>query len=446
MKEPTISVGILHDDPITFELYGTYRCPEIERDFSGVFTVSRKNDSIRIVQQGKTVCESNEILFEPLDYGVDSIIIRDVVIGVKFHWERKEHQQFRGSLKIVKEGEKLTAVNILPIEQYLLSVISSEMSATSNENLLDAHAIISRSWLLAQIEKSREISKEGKKYQALHQTDDELIRWYDREDHTLYDVCADDHCQRYQGVTKAHTEVVAKSIEKTRGIVLKYNDRICDTRYSKSCGGLTESFENAWEPVKHPYLSSVVDYKDDVPAYKKDFSDERNAEAWIRENPPAFCNTNDASILSQVLLDYDQETSDFFRWKVEYTQKEIAALIGQKTELDFGDILDLIPVERGHSARLVKLKIVGSKKTLIIGKDLEIRRALSPSHLYSSAIVVDKFDIVNEVPQKFVLTGAGWGHGVGLCQIGAAVMGAQGYTYEQILKHYFRGAEILKIY
>jgi stage II sporulation protein D len=368
------------------------------------------------------------------------------VIGVKFHWERKEHQQFRGSLKIVREEDKLTAVNILPIEQYLLSVISSEMSATGNENLLDAHAIISRSWLLAQIEKSREIRKGGKKYDAVHQTDDELIRWYDREDHTLYDVCADDHCQRYQGVTKAHTEAVGKSIEKTRGIVLKYEGRICDTRYSKSCGGLSESFENAWEPVKHPYLSSIVDFKDDIPIYNKDFTDEKNAEKWIRENPPAFCNTTDTSILSQVLLDYDQETSEFFRWKVEYTQKEISALIREKTGFDFGEILDLIPVERGYSSRLVKLKIVGTEKTLTIGKDLEIRRALSPSHLYSSAIVVDKVDIVNGVPQKFVLTGAGWGHGVGLCQIGAAVMGAEGYLYEQILRHYFRGAEVEKLY
>jgi stage II sporulation protein D len=446
MTEPTISVGILHHDPITIELYGTYRCRDSDRDYSGVFTASRKNDSIKIVQQGKTVCEAKEILFEPLDYEVDSIIIRDVIIGVKFHWERKEHQQFRGSLKIIAEGDKLTAVNILPIEQYLLSVISSEMSATSNDNLLDAHAIVSRSWLLAQIEKSREIRKEGKKYQALHQTDDELIRWYDREDHTLYDVCADDHCQRYQGVTKAHTEAVAKSMEKTRGIVLKYKDRICDTRYSKSCGGLTESFENAWEPAKHPYLSSIVDHIDELPAYNKDFSDEENAEIWIRAKPPAFCNTADASILSQVLLDYDRETSDFFRWRVNYTQKEIASLIREKTGFDFGDILDLIPIERGHSARLVKLKIVGSKKIFTIGKDLEIRRTLSPSHLYSSAIIVDKLDIVNGVPQKFVLTGAGWGHGVGLCQIGAAVMGAQGYTYERILMHYFRGAEILKIY
>jgi stage II sporulation protein D len=446
MNEPTVSVGILHDDPIIFELKGTYRRAEDDRDYSGVFTVSQEGSEIQVAQRGKKLFKAEEILFEPVDYDFDSVIIRDVVIGVKFHWERKEHQQFRGSLKLIREADKLTAVNILPIEHYLLSVISSEMSATSNENLLDAHAIISRSWLLAQIEKSREIREGKKKYVAVHRTEDELIRWYDREDHTLYDVCADDHCQRYQGVTKARTELVNTSIEKTRGIVLKYKGQLCDARYSKSCGGVSENFKNVWEPVEHDYLTSVIDNSERPAGFSVDLTEESSAEKWIRGNPPAFCNTGDATILSQVLLDFDQETTDFYRWKVEYTQKDLSKLIRERSSIDYGDILDLVPVERGHSGRLTKLKIIGSKKTMTIGKELEIRRTLSPSHLYSSAFVVDKLDIRDGIPGKFLLTGAGWGHGVGLCQIGAAVMGSKGYTYEEILKHYFKGAELEKIY
>ncbi len=447
MHEPTIDVGVLHSDSITFELHGTYRRPGDNRNYNDVFTATRSGDRIMLEQRGEVALESEGFTLHPVDYEFDSMTIRDVIIGVKFHWERKENQQFRGSLKIICENGKLTAINILPIEQYLLSVISSEMSATSSVNLLDAHAIISRSWLLAQIEKSHILLKNKKGYTSLHRTDDELIRWYDREDHLLFDVCADDHCQRYQGITKSYTEVVRESIEKTRGLVLVYQGRICDARFSKSCGGISEDYENAWEPVRHPYLTSITDFKGDaLPDFNMDFSDEKNAEKWIRNTPPAFCNTQDVSVLSQVLLDYDQETSDFFRWETAYAQEELAGLIRMKTEIDFGSIIDLIPIERGRSARLVRMKIVGTKKSLTIGKELEIRRVLSPSHLYSSAIIVEKSDITGSVPGKFIFKGAGWGHGVGLCQIGAAVMGAQGFSYEHILNHYFKGAEIKKLY
>ncbi|MGE5439666.1 MAG: SpoIID/LytB domain-containing protein, partial [Bacteroidota bacterium] len=420
MTEPTVSVGILTAEKISFDLYGDFSSFGFKNTFSGRYTASLEDDIIVIEAEKETYKVTGEISFSPNDFRSESFLIREVVIGVKFHWEQKENQRFAGQLKLIKEGDKITAVNALPVESYLTSVISSEMSATSSLELLKAHSIISRSWLLAQMDKTKE-STPGTKHASTFETENELIKWYDKEDHTLFDVCADDHCQRYQGVTKAYTDKVREAIEETRGIVLTYDEKICDTRYSKSCGGISEAFENVWEPVKHPYLSQVVDYKYDPENLKVDFSDEESADKWIRSNPPAFCNTHDQKVLSQVLVKFDQKTTDFYRWKVEYTQEEISKLIKEKSGIDFGDIVDLIPVERGYSARLIKLKIVGTKKTLTIGKELEIRRILSPSHLYSSAFVVDKQEVNNGVPGKFILTGAGWGHGVGLCQIGAAV-------------------------
>lgn len=446
MTEPTVSVGILTAEQINFDLYGDFASFGFKDFFSGRYTAKVEDDFIVLECDKQTVKVSNEIIFVPSDFKSESFLIREVVIGVKFHWEQKENQRFAGNLKLIKEGDKITAINVLPVESYLTSVISSEMSAKSSLELLKAHSIISRSWLLAQIEKANQMDTEKVKFQSTFSTEDELIKWYDKVDHTEFDVCADDHCQRYQGVTKAYTDKVKQAIEDTKGIVLTYDDKICDTRYSKSCGGISEAFENVWEPVKHPYLSNIVDYKFSPENMQTDFSEEKNADKWIRSNPPAFCNTQDQKVLSQVLLDYDQKTVDFYRWKVEYSQSEISKLIMEKSGIDFGDIIDLIPVERGYSARLIKLKIVGSKKTLTVGKELEIRRILSTSHLYSSAFVVDKFDIVNGIPGKFVLTGAGWGHGVGLCQIGAAVMGELGYSFDEILLHYFKGSKLKKIY
>ena len=323
------------------------------------------------------------------------------------------------------------------------------MSATSSLELLKAHAVISRSWLLAQMKKRRMVAESGNNFFSFVKKDDMLVRWYDREDHTIFDVCADDHCQRYQGITKKTSEHVAEAIRQTKGQILMEGDDICDARFSKCCGGVTEEFQYCWEDTPKKYLTSVRDLvlgvEDASPI--PNLSDEAEAEKWIRFNPPAFCNTTDKKILSQVLNDYDQETADFYRWKVMLTQAQLQQLFDEKLKMNFGDILDLQAVERGKSGRISKLRIVGSEKTFIIGKELEIRRALSDTHLYSSAFVVDKYDIDEQgVPQRFEIIGAGWGHGVGLCQIGAAVMGEEGYDYDAILLHYYQGAEIKKLY
>ena len=445
-KEPEISIGILTEKQIAFELYGDFKSSGLSQNFSGRFSAELINDKIIIKRNSEKIEVTNEIIFEPQDAGLESFLIKDVTIGVQFHWQRKEKQRFTGSLKLLKEGNKILAINILPVEQYLISVISSEMSAKCSLQLLKAHAIVSRSWLLAQIEKSKTLKKEKTKYLTSFENESERIKWFDREDHTLFDVCADDHCQRYQGITKVFTDVASRAVEETKGIVLTSDDVLCDTRYSKSCGGVSESFENVWEPIEYNYLSSIVDYKFEPENFSLDFSDEKNAVKWIEGNPTAYCNTTDKKILAQILLDYDQETTDFFRWKVEYNQKDLAELIKKKSGIDFGDVIDLVPVERGKSSRLIKLKIIGSKRTMVIGKELEIRRTLSETHLYSSAILIEKENIIDNVPQKFIIKGAGWGHGVGLCQIGAAVMAEKGHEFDEILLHYFTNAKLKKIY
>lgn len=446
-KEPLISVGILTDKKIKIELYGEFSVYGFNKTFSGMFTAEAKeNNVISLIGDNAKIEAINEIIFEPDEPVSESFLIRDVTIGVKFHWERKEKQRFTHTLKLVADNGRIAAINVIPIEKYLTSVISSEMSAKCSLEMLKATAVVSRSWMLAQIEKSRALKEEKVKYQSTFQNENELIKWYDREDHKLFDVCADDHCQRYQGVTKVTTAVAKKAVEETAGIVLLSENKMLDARFSKSCGGISESFENVWEPVKNKSLTSIFDYKYDFDDYKTDFSIEENAVKWIKGNPPAFCNTNDEKILNQILLDYDRETKDFYRWKVEYTRQEISELLNEKTGIDFGSIIDLIPVERGLSSRLIKLKIVGTKKSLVIGKELEIRRVLSKTHLYSSAIVTEKSELADNIPGKFTIYGAGWGHGVGLCQIGAAVMAEQGYQFDEIAIHYFKDAQLKKIY
>ncbi|WP_373837725.1 SpoIID/LytB domain-containing protein [Bacteroides heparinolyticus] len=441
MKEPKVHVGILFEPQIEFNLPNPYRIGGTE--VCGKQTVTY--DEGKILWNGRRY---GELLFEPQNESTDAFELLDVTIGINFHWERKEDQRFLGALKIIVEDGKLTAINVVKVEDYLTSVISSEMSATASLELLKAHAVISRSWLLAQIQKNREIAEAKTDYSAFTQTEEELIRWYDREDHTRFDVCADDHCQRYQGITRASTEIVKQAIAATYGRILMYDGKICDARFSKCCGGAFEEFQYCWEDAKHPYLAKQRDYS--VNSQKPtppDLTQEAEADRWIRTSPEAFCNTTDKRILSQVLNNYDQETTDFYRWKVAYTQDELSALILKRSGIDYGQIIDLVPVARGTSGRLWKLKIVGTKKTLTIGKELEIRRTLSASHLYSSAFVVDKEELSPEgIPGRFVLTGAGWGHGVGLCQIGAAVMGEQGYTYDAILLHYYIDAQIEKLY
>lgn len=437
MKAPSVNVGILSGNVISFSFCGEYILVE-----EGVYLAGEQQASYmdsKILFNGKLY---DELSFEPSSPS-DSFELREVTIGIGFHWERKEDQRFRGALRLLVSEERIVAVNRVGVEEYLVSVISSEMSSTASKEFLKTHAVISRGWLLAQMEKNRSIMHEQAKYQACFESPDEVVRWYDREDHTLFDVCADDHCQRYQGITRASSPTVEEAVGETRGELIMSGGRICDTRFSKCCGGVTEKFETCWEPVPHTYLTAL---RDNDTADYPDLSGEEEADRWIRSAPAAFCNTQDKGILSQVLNNYDQETTDFYRWKTEFTQEQLSGLIFRRSGKDFGQILGMVPLKRGSSGRIEKLKITGTKLTYTVGKELEIRRILSESHLYSSAFVVDKEDVRNGIPGRFVLTGAGWGHGVGLCQIGAAVMGAKGYDYRRILSHYFKGTEIVKMY
>lgn len=437
-QQPYIYVGILAAPKINFGLHGDFVSGASPK--RGLFSATLEENEIVLETPDGARQTAKDFTFLS-SAKTDFFLLRDVTIGINFHWEQQEDQRFSGDLKLILSEGKIYAINIVPLEDYLRSVISSEMSSTSSMELLKAHAVISRSWVLAQIERRKRPRIRNRQTPG---RPDELIRWYDREDHTLFDVCADDHCQRYQGITKIISTKASEAIDATFGQVLWGDHEICDARFSKCCGGISENFEHVWEPQPHSYLIRVRDSAKD--AQMPDLRIEKEAEKWIRSNPTAFCNTTDKIILSQVLPDFDQATSDFYRWQVVYTQKELSALILKKTGIDFGEIVSLRPVERGYSGRLIKLKITGTKKTLILGKELEIRRALSNSHLYSSAFVVDHRDLQNGIPQKFILTGAGWGHGVGLCQIGAAVMGERGYNYEEILKHYFRNTALKKIY
>ena len=445
MQEPVITVGILSGKEIGFSFPKEF----ISSDGIAICGIQQA-----VYRKGK-ICwqekEYDELSFTPQQDTSSFFELQDVTIGINFHWERKEVQRFKGELKIIVEDDRLTAINIIPIEDYLTSVISSEMSATASLELLKAHAVISRSWLLNKLKVAN-----GKLKVIMHPDNtanfelstlpSQLIKWYDHEAHKNFDVCADDHCQRYQGITRTSTPQAIEAVFATRGEVLMYEGEICDARFSKCCGGAFEEFQNCWENVKHPYLIGQRDSKTEtrLPYLTK----EAEADKWIRTSPAAFCNTHNKQVLSQVLNNYDQETTDFYRWRVCYSQQELSELIHKRSGIEFGKIIDLIPVERGTSGRLVRLKIVGTLRTLIIGKELEIRRTLSSSHLYSSAFVVDKEykEDEKEIPSRFILTGSGWGHGVGLCQIGAAVMGEQGYKYKEILSHYYPGSAIEQQY
>ena len=445
MQEPVITVGILSGKEIGFSFPKEF----ISSDGIAICGIQQA-----VYRKGK-ICwqekEYDELSFTPQQDTSSFFELQDVTIGINFHWERKEVQRFKGELKIIVEDDRLTAINIIPIEDYLTSVISSEMSATASLELLKAHAVISRSWLLNKLKVAN-----GKLKVIMHPDNtanfelstlpSQLIKWYDHEAHKNFDVCADDHCQRYQGITRTSTPQAIEAVFATRGEVLMYEGEICDARFSKCCGGAFEEFQNCWENVQHPYLIGQRDSKTETRL--PDLTKEVEADKWIRTSPAAFCNTHNKQVLSQVLNNYDQETTDFYRWRVCYSQQELSELIHKRSGIEFGKIIDLIPVERGTSGRLVRLKIVGTLRTLIIGKELEIRRTLSSSHLYSSAFVVDKEykEDEKEIPSRFILTGSGWGHGVGLCQIGAAVMGEQGYKYKEILSHYYPGSAIEQQY
>lgn len=423
---------------------GILSAPEISVSFSSGYGPEKVrftiDDAGRLLADGEPL-KDNRAEYRPTADS-DSFTVRDVTIGVDFHWQRRENQTFRGNCIVILDERGLPLlINEIDVEDYLRSVISSEMSATASLPLLKAHAVISRSWLLAQIQSHGSCQSEADNIAADNER--ELIRWYDHSSHRLFDVCADDHCQRYQGITRQTTPTVDQAVNETAGEVLMYGGELCDARFSKCCGGVFEEFENCWQPVHYNYLTARRDSRNPT-----DFPDLRKHEAaacWIESEPDAFCNTRDPKILSQVLNGYDQETADFYRWRVKYSQEELSELIRRRSGMDYGHILALEPLERGTSGRIVRLRIVGTRRTRIIGKELEIRRTLSPSHLYSSAFTVHPMEAeVDGVPAGFELRGAGWGHGAGLCQIGAAVMGALGYDYKQILAHYFPGTQILK--
>lgn len=442
-KEPVIQVGIMSARELNITFNGAYSSSIDEWDIEGRCLAVYSDGTIIMTGDSHLPVYGNELVFTQKSPD-SSFTLHKVTIGINFHWQKQEDQTFRGDLKLIIENGRITAINILPVEDYLVSVISSEMSATSSAELLKAHSVISRSWLLAQIEKNKKLTKAPAAYSSYFRSDEEITRWYDREDHEKFDVCADDHCQRYQGITRASTSFVEEAVAETKGEILTYNNSICDARFSKCCGGVTELFENTWEPVSHPYLQKLTDNPVDPEGFSLDLSNNADAEKWINGNPDAFCNSTDAAILKQILNDYDQTTVDFFRWQVRYTQHELSRLVKDRTGIDFGQITELKPLTRGTSGRIIRLQITGTKKSMVIGKELEIRKALSKSHLYSSAFLVETTTEKDNL--IFTLKGAGWGHGVGLCQIGAAVMGAKGYSYRQILEHYFRGAELKKRY
>jgi len=443
MDIPVLKVGIMAREEILFTLRGEYLTDDLSLIISGPCKAVRSSAGIYFESGDHHLNFRDNLNLVPVVEKTGSFSIHLVTIGIDFHWERQEDQVFKGALSFITDGDKIQAINLVSIEDYLLSVISSEMSATASLDFLKAHAVISRSWLLAQVQKNQKLQNENLGYQNTFRSEDELITWYDREDHQNFDVCADDHCQRYQGITRATTAVSELAVHETHGEVLVFKGLICDARFSKCCGGLTELFENVWEPVSHPYLKVIVD-NSLQPELIPDLSNENTFANWMHSTPDVFCNTSDPKVLSQVLNDYDQETNDFFRWKVTYSQKELSDLIKFRTGIDFGLIADLIPVKRGASGRLIELKIVGSSRSMIIGKELEIRKTLSKTHLYSSAFIVEIRECAGQ--KEFILHGSGWGHGVGLCQIGAAVMGEKGYPYREILAHYFTGAKVERRY
>ncbi len=438
-EEPKINVGVLD------------RCREVRGIFNGAFTV---NGADRIVgefsvrSEGKALvisCNKSKYVYKETDLfcrpdAGGTFTLKRVTIGLKFHWENEEDQEFAGALRFRQRDDgTLAAINEINLEDYLASVVASEMSGEAPFEFLKAHAIVSRSWLAAMLSKPGGNKKERPRG---IEADGELLRWYDREDHDLYDVCADDHCQRYQGLARAGSRKAVDAVEATRGFFITYRGEICDARFSKACGGRTEEFESAWEERHLPYLVSVSDSEKSLPA----IAAEGEAEDWILSNPSAYCNCIDQAFLHQILPSFDWNTTNFFRWVIDYEREKLENLIKQKSGIDFGTLLNLAPIQRGPSGRIVRLRIEGSKKTLVLGKELEIRRWLSETHLYSSAFIVMTERDENGVPKHFLLYGAGWGHGVGMCQIGAAVMASRGINSETILGHYFRQSELSKLY
>lgn len=445
-QEPGITVGIAdRQQEVSGYLNGQFLA-EGAGLTSGPFHARADTSGIAFFDEGQHPITRSSFIRLTAREG-STFKISGVTIGIRFHWERKEDQVFQGNLVLrAREDNSIAVINEIPLEDYLVSVISSEMSGQAPEEFLKAHAIMSRSWLLAALDQkntsaSAPVPASGTMPKGAEDPG-ELVRWYNREDHDIFDVCADDHCQRYQGITKIVSARAHQAVKETKGTILSYGDRVCDARYYKACGGLTENYETAWEDTPIPYLVSVAD----SPGSFSPVTSEDEAARWIFSSPDAYCNTNDTTLLAGILPGFDQETTAFFRWKAEYTRRELEDIIRQKSGIDFGTLHEIVPLERGPSGRIRRLRITGSKRSVVVGKELEIRKWLSPSHLYSSAFVVSVERAPDGLPERIVFDGAGWGHGVGLCQIGAAVMASKGFTAQQILEHYFSGAQIKKVY
>lgn len=440
--EPRIAVGIIAERPsVRFKLHAPFVDERGHTWPSGDYLAEAAAGGVRVTGPAAGAGHplppgALELRLTPANPATDHFSLL-ATIGIDFHWQRDEEQRFAGGLHIIGDGNTVTAIDEVPLETYLASVICSEMSAGSPPEFLRSHAIISRSWLLAQLVPRGAIPPPL-------DAPGERIRWYDRDAHLAFDVCADDHCQRYQGLTRITSPWVAAAVQATRGEVLTHGGAVCDARFYKCCGGVTEDFRVAWADTPVPYLVPV---RDDVDAAMPapPLTDEMAARTFIEGDPPAWCNCRDGALLSSILPSYDQETADFYRWRVRLTAEAAAALIQKKLGVDLGRVLALTPLARGLSGRIDRLRIVGDRQTLVVGKELEIRRALSESHLYSSAFVVDSEGDPAR-PEAFVLRGAGWGHGVGLCQIGAAAMAAQGHDHREILAHYYPGSQLERWY
>jgi len=438
-SEPKIKVALLQSyQEAEINLNGHFHLP-YGRKITGHLRIRAEKEQIILIESsGVQIAGQKEILLSAQDGATFTVF--DVQIGIDFHWQRSQEQSFRGDLFLsANSASSFDLINEIPLEDYIESVISSEMSAQAPLEFLKAQATVARSWLVAMLERKQ---KHGSNSNFEKASDTEIIRWHDINDHQYFDVCADDHCQRYQGITKITSENVGEAIRATRGLFLAYKNKICDARYHKACGGQTEIFSTAWEDKSLPYLQSVTDHVDT----HAPILSEKDAENWLSGKPPAYCNTADNKILSQILPSFDQETLDFYRWQVIYTRGDFEEIIRKKSGIDIGDLKNLIPIDRGPSGRISKLKIEGSKRAILVGKELEIRRWLSPSHLLSSAFIVSVQSAASGKVNRFILSGGGWGHGVGLCQIGAAVMAAKGFKAPEILAHYFTKASLQKLY
>jgi len=441
-NEPKITVGIMDQRvEVSGHLNGNFHGDGFG-PLSGRFS-AKTSGGIIVLNDENNLCVARSPSIRLTSRNDSTFTLFHVTIGISFHWERTEDQTFHGDLVLrSREDGTMAVINEIPLEDYLKSVISSEMSGAAPIEFLKTHAIMSRSWLLSTLDRKRE--KRGSSGEAVKVTanEDEVVRWYEQEDHDIYDVCADDHCQRYQGITKIVSGNAEAAVRETSGTVVMYQNKICDARYYKACGGITEDFATAWEDKEVPYLVSITD----APTKYNPVRTEEEAFAWIFSKPEAYCNTDDAGLLAKILPDFDRETKGFFRWKVEYTREELEDILREKSGFDFGTLMEITPLRRGPSGRISRLKIVGSKRAMVVGKELEIRRWLSRSHLYSSAFIVTMESGSRGKADRFIFHGAGWGHGVGLCQIGAAVMANKGFKAEQVLIHYFPGVELRKLY